>query len=103
MFVLAIFGVVEFLRVFFTGFAYEDEVITGWVRAVFVVAGFAFAVDALANYLGMVTKVHAHTAVKHIEISLPQPVIAIRFAVFYNAAVYLVNVLEAALFHHGAQ
>ena len=89
--------------VFEAGFTDEDEVVAGGVRTVFVVTGFIFAVDALSYYLGMVTKVHAHAAIKDIELALPQPIVTVRFAVLYDTAVYLVDIFEATLFHHGAQ
>ena len=68
---LANFRVVELFRVLLANFADEDEVIAGGVRTVFVVAGLASTVNALANYFRVVTKVHAHAAIKDIELALP--------------------------------
>ena len=56
-----------------------------------------------ANNLGVVGKVHTHTAVKHIQVTLPQTIITVSFTVLGNTAIDLVDILESSLLHHGAQ
>lgn len=102
MFLLAVFGVVELFGITLAGFAYQHKVVAGGIGAVFVVAGFASAVNTNTDSFGIRGEIHAHAAIENIELALPQPVIAIRLAVLYDATVYLVDIFKAALFHHGA-
>jgi len=71
--------------------------------AIFVVARFGDAMDAFTDVFSMVGKLDIHPPVKDIQRTFPQPVVAIRFSVFYDAAVHLVHLFETAIFHKAAE
>ena len=56
----------EFARVFYTAFANKHQAVASFIGAVFVVAGFALAVDTFANVFSVVRKFMVHTAIKDI-------------------------------------
>lgn len=76
------------------------QVVALHVGTVFEITGLAAAMRTLAYRLGMVGKLHRHAVVEHPQAAFPQPVVAVGFTVFDDAAVYLVDVFEAAFFHH---
>lgn len=81
--------------------ANKYEIVTFHVRTVFEIIRRASAVGTLADRLGVVGEIDGHAVVKHAQAAFPEAVVAIRFAVFHDAAVDLIHICEAALFHHG--
>src|SRR5690349_13497894 len=53
----------------------------------------------LTNYLGVVAEIYFHAVVKHVKTTLPKAIIAVGFAVFYNAAINLINLFKSSVFH----
>ncbi len=93
----------QFIGLSFAVFANQNKFVALGPSAVFVVTGLAAAVDAFADNRCVVADIHAHATIKDIELAFPQPVITERLAVLDDAAIDLVYVFEATLFHHGAE
>lgn len=65
--------------------------------------GFGTAVNTCANVFRVFAKGHAHTLVKDVALAFPEAVVSKFLAVFDDAAVQVVNILEAFVLHVGAQ
>ena len=92
---------VQFVRISRTIFADQNQLIARRLEAVFEIRSLALTVYTLAYGCRIVRKSHGHALVENSQCSFPQTIVALSFAVLDYASVYLVNIFEAALFHHG--
>src|ERR1700722_5587328 len=83
--------------------AEEDELATGQVRAVVVLTCGRCASLAYAEHLRVIAEFVVHAGVEEIERSFPQPVVAEGLAVAHDAAVELIDLLEASTNHERGQ
>ena len=85
------------------GITDDHQLIALFVSAVFKVTGLGAAVDALADVFGLVAEFDAHPLVEYVQRALPETFVAVGFAVLHDAAVNLIDLFEALLFHEHAQ
>lgn len=81
------------------GGADQDEVVAGFVGAVGIVAGGGLAVGAAADVDGLGGEFMIHAGVEDVEGALPEALVTVFLAVLGDAAVNLVDLLEAVIFH----
>lgn len=55
------------------------------------------------DVFGCVAKSLLHATIEYIECPFPEPVITILFTIFHDAAIYLIDIFEAPIFHESAQ
>lgn len=65
MLLFALSSMKQQIRIFFTAFADQNQVIAFHVSTVFKIAGFALTVGAFADCFDFVTKLHCHAVVEH--------------------------------------
>lgn len=56
-----------------------------------------------ADNLGMVTEFYSHALIEDVERAFPQAIVAVFFAVFHDAAVHLIDLLEPTVLHKRRQ
>lgn len=86
-----------------TGFAHQYLLSTFPNIAVHKRVRRSVAVDAMAELRGVVTELHVHAAVKHIQGAFLQPVVAKLLAVPQDAAIDLVHLGKPAIDHQRGQ
>src|SRR4030095_4570668 len=82
--------------------AEQNQVITAFKRAVFIIAGFGAAVYAFANIFCLVAEFYVHAVVKDVKVAFPEAIVPVLFTILHYPAIDLVDLFEAAVFHKHA-
>lgn len=81
----------------------QHKPIAGHIGAIFVITGAHLAAIAFTNILGFIRKRHIEPLIKYEALAVPVAAVLIGFTVFDDTAIEVIHLIEAFVFHVGAQ